>query len=169
MYAHPQASQGQFAKNPNSGYLNPSKFGDDAYMLEGLNPANLHQIEEILKQYGVKVAVFKPFFGKFDVTNELMQEIQRIGAFELKVSFPRRNQKGEPYIRATGKPYDDSWKSKTTTNYAPPAPQAPVQHATAPVQQGIYTPPGQFVQPGAPAPQYAAPPVQNVVDDEIPF
>jgi len=121
----PQPQQQQYEKNPNGGYLNPSKFGGH--------------------------------FGKLELTPELLAEAAKSGKIEVKITEEKMNSKGEPYIRITAKPFDDSWK---TQQHAPP-PQQYQQQAQA--RQQYAQAPQQYAQaPQAPAPA-ALPPSDEIL------
>lgn len=98
-------------KNPNGGYLNPSKYGGHF----GKQEFTVQFLQELLQK-----AQANP---------------KGVAYTETKISAEKMNQKGEPYIRITAKHYDDSWK----TNAPAPVQQQPVQQqyaqAPAPIQQ----------------------------------
>lgn len=96
-------TQPQYEKNPNGGYLNPSKFGGH--------------------------------FGKLELTPELLAEAAKTGKIEVKITEEKLNSKGEPYIRITAKPFDDSWRQQPQQPQQQYQPQQAPQAAPAPIQQ----------------------------------
>jgi hypothetical protein len=129
----PNTNQPQYEKNPNGGYLNPSKYGGH--------------------------------FGKLELTPELLAEAAKTGKIEVKITEEKLNSKGEPYIRITAKPFDDSWRQQ------PQQPQQPQQQQYQPQQAPAQYQPQQAPQ-AAPAPiqqPQAAPAAAPFEGDSIPF
>ena len=160
--------------------MNPSKFGEITLVVEGIavpedqDAANdiCNQLSAALSEFGsrhspVKIAQYRNWIGKLDITQELLADAQRKGSIKLNVSAFKKNSKGEPYIRVTANPYDDSWKTKGSApaqQYQQPA-QAPQQYAQAPQQYAQA--PQQYAQ--APQAPQAPAPAAPLPSDEIPF
>ena len=123
--------QGQYEKNPNGGYLNKSNYGMDSW------------------------------YGKVEITPELLADIQQKGAVLIQVKDVQVTQYG-PCRRVIAKPYVPNVQGQGHGGQPQNAQQAYVDRASA-------------YQPHAPVHQQQAPtapppaPVNNFPSDDIPF
>lgn len=145
-------SQGQYEKNPNGGYLNPSQYGQDAWWgkltltpeLTGLP----HEINVMLEVKDVQISEYGP--------------CRRVVAKPYTPK-PQANQ-------ATAAPQAPAPSYTAAAAYSPAAPAAPAPAYNAPVNGAAYTAPApiQHAAPEAPAGTHG----HAVIDqggDEIPF